>query len=207
MVRKRVRATPPPSSSVTRLPSRIPSTPPLSSHGVLFAGALALVCLVLSATLLFEMAGPTQPVLSFDPPALAIGTSSPEPEGAAGALPVAVFSDDPMPIPTGVLTALEQAAEEPLEAELTRLLDALQHGFGEQSVQVEPTLRPYAFRLAGRLNVRMDSFRVIAGAPDPALAEARAATLRNLFATAGVAPGRLTIVARRGAPGLRAEPI
>ncbi|MDX1419318.1 MAG: hypothetical protein R3181_05075 [Rubricoccaceae bacterium] len=187
------------------MPSRIPSAPPLSSHGVLFAGAFALGCLVLSATLLFEMAGPAQPALSFDAAVLTVGASEASPEDAAEA-PQAVFLDDPDPIPASVLTALERAAEEPFETELTRLLDALQYGFGERSVQVEPTLRPYAFRLAGRLNVRTGSFRVIAGAPDPALAEARAATLRNLFATAGVAPGRLTVVARAGAPALRAEP-
>ncbi|HLT47048.1 MAG TPA: hypothetical protein VK002_07455 [Rubricoccaceae bacterium] len=193
------------------MPPRVPSGPPLSSRAVLLVGALALVCLALFAALLFEAAEPGQPALALDGPAPATaaggGVARPATDRpAASAAPDVVFADDPEPIPSGVLTALEQAAEEPLEVELARLLDALQHGFGERSVQVEPTLRPYAFRLAGRLNVRSVSFLVRVSAPDPALAEARAATLRNLFEAAGVAPGRLTIVPRRGAPVLLAEP-
>jgi hypothetical protein len=170
-------------------------------------GALALACLVLFAALLFEAAEPDAPALALDGAAAAAPAARPVAGPAVPQNPPdIVFPDEPEPIPSGVLTALEQATEESLDVEMTRLLDALQHGFGERSVQVEPTLRPYAFRLAGRLNVRAASFRVRVAAPDPALAEARAATLRRLFEAAGVAPGRLQIAARRGAPALLAEP-
>jgi hypothetical protein len=163
---------------------------------------------VLAAALSFEAAEPTAPAVALDGPAGAAEAATlPVADAAAPEdLPEAVFPDEPEPIPSGVLTALERASEEPLDVELARLLDALQYGFGERSVQVEPTLRPYAFRLAGRLDVRTAAFRVRVAAPDPALAEARAATLRRLFEAAGVAPGRLQFAARRGAPALLAEP-
>lgn len=129
--------------------------------------------------------------------------STDEPSGNEA--PDRIYPADPQSIPATVLAALEQAAEEPLEVELSRLLDALQFGFGESSIQVEPTLRPYAFRLAGRMNVRGGSFRVRVGAYDEALARQRAESLRRLFEAAGVVPGRLQFSPRSGAPGLTAE--
>jgi hypothetical protein len=176
---------------------------------------LALACLALFTTLLMESAAPAPPALVLDgasgadraeAPTARPVSAAPRDAHASRATFDVVFTDEPEPIPSGMLTALERAAEEPLDVELARLLDALQYGFGERSVRVEPTLRPYAFRLAGRLNVRPVPFRVRVAAPDPALAEARAGTLRNLFEAAGVAPGRLAFVARRGAPALLAEP-
>jgi hypothetical protein len=191
------------------LPRPVPSGPPLPSRAVLAIGALALTCLALLAALALEAAEREAP-LALDgpsslegPPGAAAALAAPRPPAPA---PGAVYPDEPEPIPAGLLAVLEQAAEEPLDVELARLLEALLHGFGESSVQVEPTLRPYAFRLAGRLNVRGGAYVVRVAAPDPALAEARAETLGRLFEAAGVVPGRLRVVARRGVPALTAEP-
>ena len=92
-----------------------------------------------------------------------------------------------------MLTRVEDAASEPLEIELGHLLDAIQTGFGERSAQLEPTLRPYVFRIAGRLSVRTETFRIAATAPDLALANARALTLRRLLDMAGVTASRVAI--------------
>jgi hypothetical protein len=168
-------------------------------------GALALACLALVAALAFEATAP-EPPLALDAPAVAAMQAAVPEAAPAPSAPEAVFAAEPEPIPTALLTALEQAAEEPLDVELARFLDALQYGFGASSAQVEPTLRPYAFRLAGRLNVRGGSFVVRVAAPDLALAEARAEALRRLLDAAGVVPGHLRVATARGAPTLTAEP-
>ena len=110
----------------------------------------------------------------------------------------AAFPADARPIPVAMLTRLEDAVEEPLEDEMDRLLAAVQTGYGEQSARVEPTLRPYVFRIAGRLSVRTEAFRITATAPTLALAQTRADGLRRLFLNAGVTEPRLTIGAAAG---------
>ncbi len=190
------------------MPSRISSGPPLPSRAVLAIGGLTLLCLTLVTALLFAADADGEERVRLDAPvagaahlqAAPVATPPEEP-----AVPRTVYAAEPEPIPAGVLAALEQSAEEPLETELARLLDALQYGFGESSVEVEPTLRPYAFRLAGRLNVRGGAFRIRVGAYDGALARQRAETLARLFEAAGVAPGRLQFQPRTGAPGLAVE--
>lgn len=117
-----------------------------------------------------------------------------------------VFDAESHPISSGVITALEQAAEEPLDVELSRLLDAIQQGFGESSIQVAPTLRPYAYRLAGRMNIRPGAYRVRVAAPSEELAIARAEVLGRLFEAAGVVTSRLTFVPRTGIHSLTADP-
>ncbi|NNF59411.1 MAG: hypothetical protein HKN04_14340 [Rhodothermaceae bacterium] len=195
---------------VTEVPSRIPSGPPLPSRAVLLIGGLALLCLVLLATLTFAVSNADAPSLALDAPPDPVAaarldattTRSPQRTEAGSD---AVYAAEPNAIPTGVLTALEQASEEPIEVEFNRLLDAIQHGFGESSVQIEPTLRPYAARIAGRLNVRPVSFTVRVAAPDRALAQARARALGRLFDAMGVVSSRLSFTPRAGAPGLSAE--
>lgn len=116
------------------------------------------------------------------------------PEGApagADATPAA-FSAAPRPIPVGLITRLEAASNEPLHRELTHLLTAVQHGFGAESAQLEPSLRSYVYRMASRFEWNPDTFIVAVTAPTPALAEARSATLRRLFGDA-VASRRLVI--------------
>ena len=182
------------------MPPSISSGPPLSSRAVLIIGALSLACLALTAALAFEVAGGEAPV-ALDTPVAVVPVEEP-----SSSAPAAVFPDDPEPIPADLLTSLELAAEEPLDVELDRFLDALHHGFGVSSARVEPTLRPYAFRLAGRLNVRGATYLVRVIAPDAALADARTDALRRLFDAAGVVPGRLRLEAERGAPALTAAP-
>ncbi len=117
-----------------------------------------------------------------------------------------VFDAESFPIPASVITALERAAEEPLDVELYRLLDAIQQGFGESSIQIAPTLRPYAYRLAGRMNIRPGAYRVRVAAPSEELAIARAEVLGRLFESAGVVSSRLTFVPRTGIHSLTADP-
>ena len=92
-----------------------------------------------------------------------------------------VFAAESHRVPSSVITALEQASEEPLEVELARLLDAIQQSFGESSIRIAPTLRPYAYRLAGRMNIRPGSYRIRVAAPSEELAVARAEVLGRLF--------------------------
>lgn len=170
-------------------------------------GVLTLACLALLAALMFTAAERIEaPALRLEAPVAATADDAPSADSPGAAVNPAAFPAEPHAIPTTLITALEQAGTEPLEVELERLLGALQHGFGETSVQIEPTLRTYAFRLAGRLNVRPSSFRVRVTAPDGALARARAESLRRLFAAAGVVSGRLAFQPRTGLHSLTIEP-
>jgi hypothetical protein len=117
----------------------------------------------------------------------------------------ASFPADPLPIPTDLLTALEAAGDQPLAVELGRLLDAIQYGFGAESVQLEPTLRSYVFRMASRFEWNPDTFRVAVTAPSADLAQARATVLQQLFADA-VASGRLQVASGTGPHALSLAP-
>ena len=181
---------------------------------------MVLFCLVLTMALVFESnraIGDTQ--LRLDVPSEQTtdqATASETGSGPGGdfmpAAPAeasdhaAVFTAESAPLPTSVITALEQASEEPLDVELSRLLDAIQQGFGESSIQIAPTLRPYAYRLAGRMNIRPGAYRVRVAAPSESLAEARAQVLGRLFESAGVVSSRLTFVPRSGIHSLTADP-
>lgn len=124
--------------------------------------------------------------------------------GSPAAQIPALFPAEPRPVPQDLITSLEAASGEPLPVELGRLLSAIQEGFGVQSVQLAPELRPYAFRMASRFDWNPDTFRVAVTAPTADLAEARAATLRRLFESAvgaerlqvrsGAGPHALTLV-------------
>lgn len=164
-------------------PSPIAARPPLPSYAVATIGGLLLLCLALSAALLVAVQ---------DAPPVA---AAPKPDTSA--LPASAdldtaFTADPSPIPVDLLTRLEEASAEPLDIELTRLLDAIQHGFGRRSVQLEPTLRSYVYRMASRFEWNPDTFRVAVTAPDGDLAAARGATLERLFDDA-IASGRLQV--------------
>jgi hypothetical protein len=183
-------------------------------------GGLALFCLALFMALAFESNRAADSLqLQLDVPAeqaadLAtteeIGTGSED--GLVREAPAetsdnaAVFTAEAAPLPASVITALEQASEEPLDVELSRLLDAIQQGFGESSIQIAPALRPYAYRLAGRMNIRPGAYRVRVAAPSESLAEARAQVLGRLFESAGVVSSRLTFVPRPGIHSLTANP-
>lgn len=194
----------------------VPSGPPLTSRAILLVGGLALFCLALFSALVLEaerdedgrvhLGSPNEQVdgsarLTDSGPAGS--TTVPEAQAARN---IAVFDAEPHPVQAGVLTALEQAASEPLEVELSRLLDAIQQGFGETSVQIAPALRPYAYRLAGRMNIRPGAYRVRVAAPREELAIARAEVLARLFEAAGVVSSRLTFVPRTGIHSLMADP-
>lgn len=189
---------------VTKLLDPVTSGPPLSSTGVLALAGLTLACLGLMAALVLTSANAPQEYVPMartaagaEPSTAALGTTPEAPKPKPQVLSLdslaATFPAEARPIPTEMITRVEDAASEPLEIELGHLLEAIQTGFGERSVQVEPTIRPYVFRMAGRLTVRSDSFRIAVTAPDDALATARAATLRRLFDTAGVPSPRLSI--------------
>lgn len=175
-------------------------------------GGLALLCLALMAALTFEAASEQNASeLQLDLPTEHMATQAHttaepvEPETQRDTGSGSVYSAEPSPISTNTLTALEQAAEEPLENEFNMLLQAIQQGFGESSAQIAPSLRPYAFRLAGRLNIRPDNYRVRVSAPIQGLAETRAETLGRLFEAAGVVSSRITFHPRTGIHSLVAE--
>ncbi|WP_143537631.1 hypothetical protein [Rubrivirga marina] len=182
---------PPPSRS------RRAPLPPLPSWGIALVGGLSLVCLALTAAL--AIAATDRPRVEAAPaPA---DTDETAPAGADAPAPVppptapatpADFSAEPAPIPVDLLTRLESASDEPLDVELSRLLDAIHHGFGRRSAQLEPTLRSYVYRMASRFEWNPDTFRVAVTAPDPDLASARAVLLEHLFEDA-VAAGRLDV--------------
>ncbi|MEM1054526.1 MAG: hypothetical protein AAGI52_03290 [Bacteroidota bacterium] len=111
---------------------------------------------------------------------------------------LAAYPTEPQPIPAAMLTQIEDAGTGPLPIEMGQLLTAIQTGFGDRSAQIEPTLRPYVFRIAGRLSVRSDTLRIAATAPDLDLARARAATLRRTLDVAGVSGTRVVIGAGVG---------
>ena len=177
--------------------------------------ALTLLCLALGIALVLTASdAPVEYAASA--PVSASAQPEPTPPSPA-ALPAAARADsttlrldslmgaypaEPQPIPAGVLTAIEEAGDGPLEPELSQLLAAVQTGFGERSAQIEPTLRPYLFRIVGRLSVRTDTVRIAATAPDLDLARARAATLRRTLDVAGVSPTRVQIGAGTGAHAL-----
>lgn len=161
--------------------------PPLPSYAVVLIGGLSLLCLALAAALTVAVQDAT-PVAAAPP----VEQAEPAPDAPAAAALDASFTAEPSPIPVDLLTRLEEASEEPLDIELSRLLDAIQHGFGRRSVQLEPTLRSYVYRMSSRFEWNPDSFRVAVTAPDGDLAAARGATLERLFDDA-VASGRLQV--------------
>ncbi|MDX1438754.1 MAG: hypothetical protein R3284_02520 [Rubricoccaceae bacterium] len=184
----------------------------MSSRAILMVGCLALFCIALFTALIFEststrndgevqldmaengFSGSENGVIAETAGNRERGSES----GATRASGGRVFTADPYPISAAMLTSLEQASEEPLNVELGRLMEAVQQGFGESSAQIEPTLRPYAFRLAGRLNIRLESYRIHVSAPIEELAYARAESLSHLFEAAGVLSNRLTFTPRTG---------
>ena len=193
---------PPPPAARPSQP-RFASLQPLPSWGIAVIGGLSLLCLALAASLAVAVAEParveaappaadTQEVSAAD--VTAADVTAPEPaeaEDTPTATP-ASFTAEPTSIPVELLTRLEEASDQPLEVELSRLLEAIQFGFGRRSAQLEPTLRSYVYRMGSRFEWNPDSFRVAVTAPDPALASARAAQLERLFEDA-VAAGRLDV--------------
>ncbi len=171
-----------------RAPSPAVTRPPLPSWGVVVVGGLALLSIALTAALAIAVAGPDLTATTAGPErALVPSDATPPPAPSPASFPA-----DPAPIPIDLLTRLEDASSEPLDVELTRLLDAIQHGFGGRSAQLEPTLRSYVYRMTSRFEWTPDTFRVAVTAPDPALVATRAALLERLFEDA-VAAGRLDI--------------
>lgn len=168
----------------------------LPSYAVILIGGLALVCLALSVALVAALSSdaPDLAQAAPEPPAgPVIEPLSPSPDDTdPGAVSPADFPADPAPIPIGLITQLEAASEEPLEVELSRLLEAIQHGFGTRSARLEPTLRSYVYRMSARFEWNPNTFRVAVTAPDVRLAEARKALLDQLFPDA-VATGRLEV--------------
>lgn len=175
-------------------------------------GGMALFCLALFTALVFESGRDARgSQLQLDVPTEEASQQSAGPDSNAETQEesprnTSVFAAESNPIPSGIIMALEQAAEEPLEVELNRLLDAIQQGFGESSIQIAPSLRPYAFRLAGRMNIRPGAFRVRVASPREDLAIARAEVLGRLFESAGVVSSRITFVPRTGIHSLTADP-
>ncbi len=164
----------------------------MPSWGIVLVGGLSLLCAVLAIALAMALqaappATAEQPsVASADRPA---AETAPEPEPVRSP---ATFSAEATSIPVELITRLEAASEEPLDVELSRLLDAIQHGFGRRGAVLEPTLRSYVYRMASRFEWNPDSFRIAVTAPDPDLAAARGALLERLFEDA-VAAGRLAV--------------
>ena len=200
------------------MPAAVSNVPPLTSRQVAVAGGLSLLSLTLFvAFALLASAGdtaeaapsaptstaPTPPVQTVAGP-----TAEVPPHAAAPSLAdlAAQFPAEPALIPQEVLTRLELAGADSVHRELGLYLGALQLGFASRSVQVEPTLRSYAFRLAERVNAHPERYRVLVVAPTAPLAQARAAVLERFFARAGALPDRLRIVPLVGPHGLHAEP-
>ena len=190
----------PPPDAAPRRPAPAPADrPPMPSWGIALVGGLSLVCLALTAALALAVAEPDR-IEAAPPPAdtpsaaapAAVPSAPAELPAAPPTVSPASFPADPAPIPVDLLTRLEEASDEPLDVELSRLLDAIQHGFGQRSTQLEPTLRSYVYRMASRFEWNPDAFRVAVTAPDPGLASARAALLERLFEDA-VAAGRLEV--------------
>ena len=173
-----------------------PAPAPLPSYAIVVIGGLALLCVALSAALAVTVAEAGPPAetaadaTAETPPAGATAEASTA--AATADAPSAAYTADPAPIPVDLITRLEEASEEPLDVELSRLLDAIQHGFDRRSVALEPTLRSYVYRMSSRFEWNPDTFRVAVTAPDAALAQARTATLTHLFEDAA-ASGRLQV--------------
>ena len=202
------------------VPDRVASgpqpTPHLPSWAVLAMGALALACVALAALLFSARTAGTPggtpggtpaetseavsifPVAAPDETPTAGGTAAPAPAAdAAEPTPGA----DPTSVPSDILMRLEAAGNGPLHGELGQLLGAVQVGFGSESAQLDPALRSYTTRMAGRFEWNPDTFRVAVTAPSADLAEARAGTLRRLFGAA-VASKRLVVQAATGPDAL-----
>ena len=183
---------PPPEPPAPPAPPPAAPRPPLPSYAVALIGGLTLLSLALAAALAVAASdGTAEAARPAEAPA---GPAAPRPPDADRQRVVAdaAYTADPAPIPVDLITRLEEASEEPLDVELSRLLDAIQHGFGRRSVQLEPTLRSYVYRMSSRFEWNPDTFRVAVTAPDADLATARAATLERLFDEA-VAAGRLDV--------------
>ena len=193
---------------VTKLSQPVPRSTPLPSYAILAIGGLSLVCLGLLAVVAWNVEQTTAPPLHLDGP----GASSTPPPEPIEPLPLeepthtSAFDTEPQRIPNDLVIDLELAAEETIDVELDRYFEAVLHGFGESSAQIEPTLPTYAARLAGRLNAQSVSYHIEVTAPDSALAAARAESLRRLFEAKGVVSERLLFTAERGAPGLTVVP-
>lgn len=162
---------------------------PLPSYAILIIGLLTLLCLALAAALLVAVdaqapADDLGTTLAVSASADDAGEPEPEPAPSYGA--------EAGVVPTSLITRLEAASDGPLAAELDLLLDAVQIGFGERSVQLDPTLRTYAYRTSSRFVWEPDTFTITVQAPEADLAEARAATLSRLFETA-IDEGQLAI--------------
>lgn len=197
-----VRAVPPPRH--TRAARR-----PLPSRAILAIGTLSLTCVTLLAALVLTAAAGTPAASGAPPDAVPAGTvpadappalpaagdgpASDVPADAAFAsVPTAESGVDAQPVPPDLLASLEAAADAPLPTELALFLRAAQHGFGDRSARLDPSLQSHAYRLASRFEWNPDSYTIAVAAPTLALAQERAARLSQLF-SAAVASGRLTI--------------
>ena len=159
---------------------------PLPSYAILIIGFLTLLCLALAAALVVAVSEQPAP----DDLGTVVEVSAPaEPVDEA---PAPSFGAEAGVVPTDLITRLEAASDGPIQTEMKLLLDAIQIGFGEQSVQLDPSLRTYAYRTSSRFIWEPDTFTVTVQAPTQDLAEARAATLSRLFETA-IDAGRLSI--------------
>lgn len=167
----------------------------MPSRAILLVCALALTCTALAAALVLSAA---DVVPAAAPVASELG-DGPSPTAATTA---GAFVAEPVALPSGTLTRLEAAGSGTIEDEMDAFFAAVQTGFGDRSVELEPSLRPYLMRLVGRLGVRGDGFVVRATAPDVELAAARAASLTRIFATAGVADDQITFDAGVGPDAL-----
>ena len=165
-------------------PAPRPRTP-LPSWAVAVIGGLSLLSLTLLLALVSVMSG--EPAPDAESPS----EREPTAEAAPAATP-ASFPAEPSTIPVDLITRLEEAGDQDLSVELSRLLDAVQHGFGRRSARLEPTLQAYVYRMSSRFQFNHDSHRVAVTAPDASLAAARAALLEQLFADA-VAEGKLEV--------------
>lgn len=202
--------------SAPSVTSARPSAKHLPAWAILALGSLALACLSLLALLLLNdrleeeatAPGRNGSPLSVVAESASIAAGGAPSRGAElpAAAPATTFGTDPVSIPAEVIARLEAASNEPLRGELTELLAAIQVGFGSDSAQLDPALRSYATRMASRFEWNPDTFRVAVAAPAPALADARASTLRRLFGDAVASdrlviqtvtgPGALTLVSR-----------
>ncbi len=157
-------------------------------------GALGFVCLVLVALLILQFA-PDDGL--FGPPALqAVETSSVGLEHAPAAVPSPDRSSD-------MQTSLQDAYDEPMLAELAAFFDAV--AFEAEGAVLPPALQTYAEDLVLRLNLEQEAYRAEFHAPNPDLADRRAAELQTLFLNAGLDPTFLTLTGRTGSDGIVVE--
>ena len=170
---------------------------PLPSGAVLALGALGLLCLTLLATLVMAASGASLPASLSAP---AEEATAPTPGAEVATAPVAPEAGGAS-VPAGRLAALDAAANLPLPGELAAFLRAAEESFGDASAQLDPALRPYAYRLASRFEWNPDTFRVQVAAPDAALAQSRVEVLTQVFSDA-VASGRLVLVPTTGPSAL-----